>query len=221
MSVDVASGQVGSVGVAAAVAAQASVIVTTADATNTRYDIVSSNASGTVVVTAGTPTSTPAWPTIPAGNAPLALITVTAGKTSIVDADLTDLRTILGPIGEGQVTGLTADLAAKAPITRAVNTVAASSTAQTIPDVPTAQISYITLTGNCTFTFPTAAAGKTFRVALKQDATGSRTATWPGTVKWSGGTTPTLTTAAAKTDAFEFTCYDGTNWIGQTLGLNF
>jgi len=29
---------------------------------------------------------------------------------------------------------------------------------------------------------------------MVQDGTGSRTVTWPGTVKWSGGTAPTLTT---------------------------
>lgn len=103
----------------------------------------------------------------------------------------------------------------------AVNTVAASSTAQTIPDVSAAQASYITLTGNCTFTFPAAGVGKTFRLALKQDATGSRTVTWPGTVKWPAATAPTLTVTAAKTDVLEFTCYDGTNWMGQALALNY
>ena len=107
------------------------------------------------------------------------------------------------------------------PMPMAVNTVAASSTAQTIPDVVTDQVSQITLTGNCTFTFPTAAAGKMFRLALTQDATGSRLATWPGTVKWPGGTAPTLTTTAAKTDLLEFICVDGTNWLGRAVAQNY
>lgn len=103
-----------------------------------------------------------------------------------------------------------------------VNTVATSSTAQTIPDpASAATISRITLTANCTLTFPTAAAGKTFSVFLVQDGTGSRTVTWPATVKWPAGTAPTLTTTASKRDAFSFICTDGTNWDGFTAGLNF
>jgi hypothetical protein len=105
-----------------------------------------------------------------------------------------------------------------------VHTVTTSGSAQTIPD-PTVQgngtINYITLTTNCTLTFPTTAAGKEFTVALLQDATGSRTATWPGTVKWMGGTAPTLTTTASKTDTFSFICIDGTNWLGVQTGVNF
>jgi hypothetical protein len=106
------------------------------------------------------------------------------------------------------------------PALSAAATVAASGTAQTIPDTTSATLNHITLTGNCTFTFPAAAAGKCIKLALKQDATGSRTVTWPGTVKWPSATAPTLTTTAAKTDHFQFTCYDGTNWLGQSLGLN-
>ena len=102
-----------------------------------------------------------------------------------------------------------------------VNTVGTSGSAQTIPDVTSDTINYITLTANCTFTFPTAAAGKSFLLGLLQDATGSRTVTWPGTVKWSGGTAPTLTTTASKLDVFSFVCLDGTNWVGVTAGLNF
>lgn len=112
-------------------------------------------------------------------------------------------------------------LAAKSPLQENVNAVATSGATQTIPDVTTATLSRITLSANCTFTFPTAAAGKSLTIVLVQDATGSRTVTWPGTVKWPGGTAPTLTTAAAKTDAFTFLCADGTNWLGFTAGLNF
>jgi hypothetical protein len=108
-----------------------------------------------------------------------------------------------------------------AEVVETVNTVATSGSAQTIPDVLSSTISRITLTANCTFTFPTAATGKSFTLVLVQDGTGSRTATWPGTVKWSGGTTPTLTTTASKTDVFSFLCADGTNWLGFTAGLNF
>jgi hypothetical protein len=95
-----------------------------------------------------------------------------------------------------------------------VNTVAATGATEALPDIDVATVHYLTLDANCTITFPTAAAGKSFSVALKQDATGSRTVTWPGTVQWSGGVTPVLTTTAAKRDLFSFVCVDGTNWIG-------
>jgi hypothetical protein len=75
----------------------------------------------------------------------------------------------------------------------------------------------LTLTGNCTFTFPTATAGQSFMMFLKQDATGSRTVTWPAVVKWPSSTAPTITATASKGDKFVFTA-DGTNWLGSVAG---
>lgn len=102
-----------------------------------------------------------------------------------------------------------------------VNVVAASGAAQTIPDVTVATLNRVTLTANCTLTFPTAAAGKSFMIALVQDATGSRTVVWPGNVKWSAGTAPTLTTTAAKVDLLSFYCFDGANWLGAVVAENY
>jgi hypothetical protein len=70
-----------------------------------------------------------------------------------------------------------------------------------------------TLTGNCTFTMPTATAGKSFILLLKQDGTGSRTATFTG-VKWSAAGTPTITATASRMDILSFVA-DGTNWYGN------
>jgi hypothetical protein len=64
------------------------------------------------------------------------------------------------------------------------------------------------------------AAGTEYFVYLTQDGTGSRTVTWPGTVKWPAATAPTLTTTAGKTDVFAF-LYDGSNYFGRTVGLNY
>ena len=70
-----------------------------------------------------------------------------------------------------------------------------------------------TLTGNCTFTMPTATAGKSFILILTQDGTGGRTATFTS-VKWPGGTAPTITTTATTgRDILTFVS-DGTNWYG-------
>lgn len=101
-----------------------------------------------------------------------------------------------------------------------VRTVAASGSTETLVDVTAATIHYVTLTANCTFTFPTAGAGKSFTVVLVQDGTGSRTATWPASVKWAAGASPTLTTTAAKRDVFSFMCADGSTWIGFTAAQN-
>lgn len=76
-----------------------------------------------------------------------------------------------------------------------------------------------TLTGNCTYTFTAPAGATTITLKLVQDATGSRTATWPATVKWPGGTAPTLTTTASAVD-FISCYYDGTNYYCSE-GLDF
>jgi len=94
-----------------------------------------------------------------------------------------------------------------------------TSTAYTI-SLASGTIQILTLTGNCTFTFPTATSGKSFTLILKQDATGSRTATWPAAVKWPSSTAPTITATASKADKYVFTA-DGTNWFGSNAGQNY
>ena len=76
----------------------------------------------------------------------------------------------------------------------------------------------ITLSANCiiTFTAPHGVANLVLKIV--QDATGSRTITWP-TTQWPGGTAPTLSTAANAIDIVSFYC-DGTNYFGQA-SLNF
>ena len=87
-----------------------------------------------------------------------------------------------------------------------------SSTSQTISLASGTVLSY-TLTGNCTFTMPTATSGTSFIVRLIQDGTGSRTATFTG-VKWPGGTVPTITTTASTgVDVLSFVCIASV-WYG-------
>ena len=65
---------------------------------------------------------------------------------------------------------------------------------------------------NETFTFTAPSKPGVYTMSLKQDSVGSRTATWPATVKWAGGTAPTLTTTATTGyDLISFR-YDGTNY---------
>lgn len=84
-----------------------------------------------------------------------------------------------------------------------------------------------TLTGNTTFTFSgataaTAATACSFGLYLTQDGTGNRTVTWPASVRWSGGTAPTISTGAADIDILVFeTINGGAVWFGSLVGTNF
>jgi len=82
-----------------------------------------------------------------------------------------------------------------------------------------------TLTENTTFTFSNpAASGKAsgFTLKIVQDASASDyTVTWPASVDWSGGLTPTLTSTANAVDQFVFYTHDGgTTWYGFVAGRN-
>jgi len=94
-----------------------------------------------------------------------------------------------------------------------------TSTAYTI-DLTNGSVQILTLTGNCTFTFPTATAGQSFILLLKQDGTGGRTVTWPASVEWPSATAPTITSTASKMDKFVFTAADS-NWYGSVAGQNY
>jgi len=95
-----------------------------------------------------------------------------------------------------------------------------SSTAITL-DLANGTVQIITLTGNCVYTFPTPVAGKSFTLIHLQDATGSRTVTWPATVDWPSATAPTLTATALRGDKFVFTAISGTSWLGAVAGQNY
>jgi hypothetical protein len=87
-----------------------------------------------------------------------------------------------------------------------------SGTTQTL-SLTNGTVQTVTMTGNCTFTMPTATAGKSFILICTQDGTGSRTATFTG-VKFPAGTAPTLTTTATTgVDILTFVA-NGTSWFG-------
>jgi len=87
-----------------------------------------------------------------------------------------------------------------------------SGTAVTLSLSSGTVLSY-TLTGNCTFTMPTATSGTSFILKLIQDGTGSRTATFTG-VKWPSGTAPTITTTPSTgLDILSFVCINSV-WYG-------
>lgn len=78
----------------------------------------------------------------------------------------------------------------------------------------TVQTATLTASTACTFTMPTATAGKSFILLLKQAAsTGNGSATFTG-VKWGTAGAPTITATAGKMDILTFVA-DGTNWYGS------
>lgn len=92
-----------------------------------------------------------------------------------------------------------------------------SSTAATL-DLATGNVQKLTLTANCTITLtsPTSGAYRSMLLLLFQDATGSRTVTWPGSVKWGTAGAPTLSTGANKMDKILLDTVDGgTTWYGS------
>ena len=92
-------------------------------------------------------------------------------------------------------------------------------------DMNNGNVHSITLTGAATLTFDNPVAtgdSSSFTLIVKQDGTGSRLITWPGTVKWAANTAPTLTTTADRYDILAFTTVDGGNcWFGFVAGQDF
>jgi hypothetical protein len=94
--------------------------------------------------------------------------------------------------------------------TEGVVAIGNTGTAQTI-SLTSGTFQTATLTGNCTFTMPTATGGKSFVLLLNTGA-GGFTATFTS-VKWNSGGAPTITAAASKMDTLSFFS-DGTDWFG-------
>ena len=100
-----------------------------------------------------------------------------------------------------------------------------TGTAVTI-DEANGNVQTFTMTGNCTFTMPGDTglqAGSSITLILTQDGTGSRTGTFTS-VKWAGGTAPTLTTTATTgVDIITFYTFDGgasATWYGFLSGAD-
>src|SRR3989344_4083159 len=65
---------------------------------------------------------------------------------------------------------------------------------------------------DCTFTFSnpfSSGTVTTFSLILNQDSTGGRTVTWPSSVIWPGGTTPTLSSVASRFEVFKLPTVNG------------
>lgn len=93
-----------------------------------------------------------------------------------------------------------------------------ATTGATTLDISSGNFFNLTLTGNTTFTYTNAPSGRmvSFTIAVKQDATGGRTITWPSGTKWPGGVAPPATTSANAIDIWSVMTYDGgSTWVSS------
>ena len=96
----------------------------------------------------------------------------------------------------------------------------ATSTGATTVDWSKSNTQTVILGASIALTFTNGQPGGHYTLALKQDATGSRTITsWGSNVRFSSGIAPTLTTTANKTDYIEFV-YDGLSSTFDGVGFN-
>lgn len=96
-----------------------------------------------------------------------------------------------------------------------------SSVATTTFDWAYSNIHSITLSNaTTTLDFANPVSGQVIITRLGQDATGGRKVVFPSTIYWAGGTTPTLTATASKTDSFGFLCTASGFYDGYLVGSN-
>jgi hypothetical protein len=128
-----------------------------------------------------------------------------------VDANFTNLNNDKVETTNGALTNPT--------VTNYVETAYTANTSTAITlNLANGTVQILTLTGSPTITMPAAVAGKSFIIQLKTGA-GSYSVTWT-TVKWPGGTAPTITSTASRMDIYSFFS-DGTNWYGTTVGQSY
>jgi len=132
MTVAVAAGTVMIAGTHYAIS-DGNATIGTADSSNPRFDLISINTSGALVVTAGTAAANPVFPSLPSNTATLAAVHVPAGDTAIATAQITDKRVIarspgvpddailwLGTTGDAAVVHKSGSLSADATLTNVV-----------------------------------------------------------------------------------------------------
>jgi hypothetical protein len=80
----------------------------------------------------------------------------------------------------------------------------------------------LTTSGNTTFTFSNPpASGIAYGFTLFIQAGGTHSLTWPASVKWSGGATPSAPASSTNKMYSFFTFDSGTNWYGVVVGESF
>lgn len=74
--------------------------------------------------------------------------------------------------------------------------------------------------GNITIAIDNEINGQKFKLDITQDGVGGRTVAWFSTIRWAGGSAPTLTATGNKRDSFVFVCTGANTYDGFVVGLN-
>lgn len=148
------------------------------------------------------------------GNVPNVDATLRANHTG------TQTASTISDFGAAAQSAVASDLAGKVSTSNGGGEVyfdAGNSGAAIALSLANGNVQKLTLTANCTLTLTSPASGvmRSLTLLVFQDGTGSRTITWPGSVKWGNAGAPILTTTASKMDIISlFTVDGGTNWYG-------
>jgi hypothetical protein len=88
-------------------------------------------------------------------------------------------------------------------------------------DCSLGNLHFITMpAGNITVALSNITNNQCILVAITQDGTGSRTVTWFTTIRWAGGSAPTLTTTGSKRDILGFIRTGANTYDGFVIGQN-
>ena len=194
-------------------------------ATYATNDVVSYNGSSYLAIQASTnqnpATQTAYWMVLAAkGEAGTGISSITAGTglsggTITTSGTIEIDSTVATLTGSQTLTNKTLTNPSVNNYTEGVVSIGTVSSSHTLSLTNgTVQTATLTASTACTFTMPTANAGKSFILLLKQAAsTGNGSATFTG-VKWGTAGAPTITATAGKMDILTFVS-DGTNWYGS------
>ena len=154
-------------------------------------------------------------------------ITVTAGTSVTLPTSGTLVNTGVTSLGSLATVGVVSSGTWSAILKDYTETITtANSTANYAINLANGNWQEITLTANCAFTFSnvpaTGGQGVSLTLTLIQDGTGSRTASWPGSVDWGAAGAPTLTTTPGDADVITMiTANNGTRWRAFLAGKGF
>lgn len=108
-----------------------------------------------------------------------------------------------------------------AAVVQTVTSYTPAAAATATLDLTTGNIHKITMpAGNITIAVSNETVGQCFMIEITRDGTGSRTVTWFSTIRWTGGSAPTLTTTANKRDVFGFRVTGADTYDGFVVGQN-
>jgi hypothetical protein len=160
----------------------------------------------------------PTWAAVSGGGSSDAgTLTGTTLASNVVSSSLTSVGTLSSLTVSGSTTFGTNYTETRTNVTSASSTTIDCSAGNIFNVTMNASITTLAFSN-----VPVAGRAYNMTLFLNQDATGSRTITWPAAVKWPSGTAPTLTTTGSKTDILNLVTHDGgTTWYGFVAGQNY